>query len=700
MSRGWWLWLCALACVLGLSSVALAHIGQERPRLEGRKRPDVVKEGPRGVAVVVLPDGASELTLTRSQAGFTGTFQVENRGAGPLEIFRVGALAEEGPPRAAGAVGISSTARESQPLPPGETRSFTVVWRGDQSLSRQFEMLLVVESDSAQPGSDAYDPSPTFRVRADRRPWWQRGLLFWALGIPAAWALLSLVARAHPAFSSAHHRILTILGASLHVLAGLVGLTTFVRGQGREHGGWGLQHVDQLSIGGLDVLVAADGLVIGMLPVLGAIWLALSLSRDEAEHAHRRAALSAGLVAGATLFLVSQSLVLSGVGLAVAALCTVGAAFARVDGEGPSAASGARAAVVSTLSLSLLGFAAMSHALVRHAEPSVTGLADRFAIPELARHALHGHLLDQASPEVLGMAPERWAALMSLVAFLPLLGAVPFQSWLASAGSRLCNLPMLGALSLLPLLGTVGLLRFGFALFPAEMSWVSSALRIVGLLTVAASALAALGAKDPRALVGDLATASSGIALLALGSVTPQGFAASLSLGFTRAGACALALLVGRALWQRTGDAALDRVSGLMRAAPGISIAWLLGVLGFGLAGGNVFAALVALIGSAGVAPLATTLTLVVAVVLGLALARSVAVLRGEPHPSWLENPRLEPHGGALPDLRGREVWWAVLLCALLLSATVAPRFWFGVADAGILDLFRALVPAGPTQVS
>ena len=47
----------------------------------------------------------------------------------------------------------------------------------------------------------------------------------------------------------------------------------------------------------------------------------------------------------------------------------------------------------------------------------------------------------------------------------------------------------------------------------------------------------------------------------------------------------------------------------------------------------------------------------------------------------WQKSPRFEPHGGVLPDLRGREISWALLLGVLVLSFLVAPRFWLGLAD-------------------
>jgi hypothetical protein len=71
------------------------------------------------------------------------------------------------------------------------------------------------------------------------------------------------------------------------------------------------------------------------------------------------------------------------------------------------------------------------------------------------------------------------------------------------------------------------------------------------------------------------------------------------------------------------------------------------------------------------------------------------------PRPAWwVKSLRLEAQGGRPSDLRGPELLAALVLVGALALALAFPRFWFGTTGRTLLDVFRALEPPGPTQVS
>ena len=130
------------------------------------------------------------------------------------------------------------------------------------------------------------------------------------------------------------------------------------------------------------------------------------------------------------------------------------------------------------------------------------------------------------------------------------------------------------------------------------------------------------------------------------------------------------------------------------------ALLWLTAVLGAACVGGAFFAVFLSVVASVGAAPWSALAFGGGLVVLGAGVARALELLSPTVPTWWQKSPRLEAHGGVLPDLRGREITWALILGALVLSFLIAPRFWLGLADATVLDCFRLLAPPGATQVS
>jgi len=414
-------------------------------------------------------------------------------------------------------------------------------------------------------------------------------------------------------------------------------------------------------------------------------------------------------VSAATLFVVSQGMFLSLLALgsfSAAAVVLAGSNGAdeadHVGVFGDSRA--ARRVVAVAFTFGVVAFAWLTHSLSRLAEHGrlFDGKAATLTdlLPEIARSASHGHAVAHGSPTVLGMQAEHGLIVLAFAAFIPFLGLAPMHRWLSAviAGSSAPAAALLVAFA--AIIGIVGFTRFTLVAFPEQAAFFASGARIVALVTLCWCGLRAAFSSDVRALVSHLSSASGGLVLYALSTMTPQGLSASVALTLTRAVALPLLLLALGALVARTGETSLGRSGGFAAAAPRMAAVWLVAVLGVACFGGAFFALFMAVVAAVGAAPWSALAFGVGIALLGAGVARALELLSPAIPAWWRDSPRLEPHGGVLPDLRGRELSWAIVLGAMMISFLIAPRFWLGLADATVLDCFRALAPAGPTQVS
>ncbi|MBL8740485.1 MAG: hypothetical protein JNK04_05305, partial [Myxococcales bacterium] len=685
------LWLALLLAFVA-PTIAYAHLGHQRAVIEGRKRPELPREGKRGRAEVVVPGGKRVLELRPSPDGLAATFELKNVGDGQLEVFSVALEAEEGAPRSPVGIGIQSSGRETKPLAPGETRTYTVVWRTEQTLAKQLHGFLSVQTDSAAAGAQSYDPTVVIAVTADRRPVWQRSILSLLVFGPLIIALFALASWRVTAFNVRRLRVAAIATAVGLGLASFIPALGFVRVLSREDGNWGLQHIERASLGGgIEYYLAVDGMNVAMLPALFLLLAAVAVAVADTPKARATLGFSALAASAAALFVVSQGMLLATVALGCFSAAAIGLVHFTADTD-ESARSG-RAALAATgfaFATGTLAFAFLTHWLSRAAEHGRTldgaTLTVTDALPEIARAASHGHALAHGAPRLLGMAPALGAVVVAFVAFVPFLAAVPMHRWLSGLVERTDATVAALVVGLSVVIGFLGLMRFTLLIFPQEVGFIASIGRGIGLVTLAWCGLRAAFANDIRQLSGHLASASGGIVLVAFASVTPQGLSAAVALTLTRAAAVPLLVLAAGALVSRTGGGRVVRNDGILSAAPRLALVWLTAVLGAACVGGAFFAVFLTVVASVGTSPWAALAFGGGLVVLGAGVAHALELLSPIVPSWWKKSPRFEPHGGVLPDLRGRELSWAVLLGALVISFLVAPRFWLGLADATVLD--------------
>lgn len=689
-----------LALVTSLAAPAFAHMGHERFTLEGRKRPTEPKAGPRGHALMVT---RGPLQLVREGDLYRGTFELKNDGDGPLEIYRVNLDPDEDLQRAPDGLLVTSSDREAKPLAPGETRPYTVSWRTDQTLASQVECFVQIDSDSAASGAKSFDPPLKLGVVADRRPVWQRHLLLVVALGPLLLCLLALASRFVRALSERVLARVATGAAGLLVPVAFLPVTSFVRVLGREDGALGFQHIERLGGAGAGLMLAVDGLSVGFVPLAAmALFAAVSASRAPRIGTARFVFFAGAAASGATLFIVSQDLLLSvaALGLMVVALSSLLFFGARAGGARPGP-------VGSALVASGIGagaFAWLAHVLAHSAVPTraFDGSTPTLAtsVPELVRASAEGRVFPEGVAALFGLPTGVGLGVLALVSAAALVGVAPLHGWQA----RLAREHDAGVMALLGALtaSSAGylVLRFVVGLFRDAAQTLAPVLSLWGAAIVLVAAVLSWLERDLRALVGHLSVTLHGLALVALGTLTPQGIQAALAIWVARPLALALAQLATGRLVAWSGEGDVVKQSGVAQAAPRLALVWVVGVATLGPVGPAALGFLLLIVGVIGRDPAQAALLLALFACVGVGVARLLRPLAGKAPLWWRDSTSLVAQGGTLPDLDRRELVWASALALALFLLMVAPRFWIGGAARAILDLYLLLEPSGPTQVS
>ncbi len=690
---------------------ASAHMGHERPQIGGPPRAKAPAPGPHGRVRIKGDGGEARVRLTRQSDGsFAGGFQVANVGDGPLKIYRVGVLlSDDGEALVPAGVAVQIVPGSSPLVAPGEARPYTVSWRPAANGPRELEGYLTVDTDAAAPNATEWDQTSVVAISAAARPLPLQRALTVAWLAPLLVSLLAAFAFRRAAGGDRMlHRAASAVAGVVAVVSAFP-LATISRELGRDAGNDGLSFIERSRLfGPVEYFLAVDGVSAALLAASGVALFAIVLASPASRPGFRNTLLAAGVIASSTaLVVVAQSLALVTLGyVVVAVVVAMLAARASTRRSHVEAVRSGRAAMFA----GLLGSVALAVFTSQLGQASGGGLlADgsdtkvSLAIPEIARAAAHGHALHaDATHHLLGLPLDRGLAVLAIIAAFALAPGMPLSSWLGKLVAE--HEPSIGALvtAFTSIVSVAVLLRVTIALVPTGARWASSTVMVVAAVTAVFAAASAIRYGELGRVAGDLVVATGALSMLAAFSLTPQGLtgAVAFSIGRSLAGP-ALILVVG-AIVLRTGTSQLAELGGLGRSAP--RLAALLGVAVLSSAaipgGASFWGAFLSMFGWVGRSP---HLALVGALAFGataVAHARLARVVVGEPPADLSAQAALEPHGGRVPDLfRSEHAWVAVVVVGLVLL-TLAPRLVLGATSPAVLDLFRALDPAGPTQVS
>lgn len=205
-----------------------------------------------------------------------------------------------------------------------------------------------------------------------------------------------------------------------------------------------------------------------------------------------------------------------------------------------------------------------------------------FDIPQIAR-ALH------TSPALLqGIAPLVWLGFF--VGFAIKVPIFPFHTWLPDAHVEAPTAVSVILAGVLLKLGTYGLLRVNFSLFPETSKTFVPMLAILGVINILYGALVAMAQSDLKKLIAYSSVSHMGFCILGMASMTMMGINGAimqqLNHGMVTAG---LFLLVG-VIYDRAHTREINAFGGLAKKYPVYAgFVWLVFFASLGLPGLNSF---------------------------------------------------------------------------------------------------------------
>lgn len=651
------------------------------------------------------------VVLERHDAAWTGTFFVDNLGDAPLVLSRVSpreddavrvpqGLTVEVEGASTGASSGSDAVFLGGRVPPGASRKVTVTWTPRPNALPELWAHVVVTTGDERAGEVAIGVHAQTATALGPLEGHLLSVLFWLplLGAFAALALKLGFPQGRPRTA----RRMACAVALLHLgLAALV-VWRFRPDITRLAGNEGLQLVERtrwIRPLAVEWYVGLDGpaaLLLVLVAAVGALGALLSarIERDVEIYF----ALWLAAIAGATGVAIARDLVLL---LVMLGLATLPAAV-LVGGWGRRAERARAAAGAAAIALGVgLVLVAACVALLHHgagraflADGSTT--AGSFALPELERVSY-----TRAAGSLGGVPLVISAYVTGLLGFGLLAGIVPLHAWLPAAVAEAPG--PVGALlaAVIPRLGLVCMVRVLAGVMPEGSRWAGTATALLGALGALHAASLLLAERDLARACGLVAVAESGIALVGLGSGTPQGLVAvgAIVLG-GGIGVATLTFWAG-AMDERLGTRDAFAAGGLLGEAPLLAlpaaVAFASAMGAPGTAG--FWGELLALVGAVGSHPL-------IATVLGLALALKCAalvrlagrVLFGETPEAMRRLPALEPFGGKVPELRRHEGWALAPATIALALLGVWPAPMLGMLAGTVRDAV-ARANLGPLQL-
>src|SRR5687768_14268640 len=295
----------------------------------------------------------------------------------------------------------------------------------------------------------------------------------------------------------------------------------------------------------------------------------------------------------------------------------------------------------------------------------------------------------------LEIAPEtqRWFFLAFAVAFAIKVPLFPFHTWLPDAHVQAPTAGSVILAGVLLKMGTYGLVRFAFPLFPLAAHEFAPWIALLAVIGIVYGALVAMVQPDMKKLVAYSSVSHLGFVVLGICAMNIQGMQGAvyqmLAHGISTGG---LFLIVGM-LSDRRHTRLISEFGGLRHVMPRLTAAFLIITLAsIGLPGLNGFVGeFLIMLGAFRWDP-----RFVVGAALGVILS-AVYML-------WMfqrvyYGKVTDEHNAHLPDLQPRE-WAAVVpLCALAIAMGVVPMLFLKPMEPAVRKVVERMQSAQPLRV-
>jgi len=325
-------------------------------------------------------------------------------------------------------------------------------------------------------------------------------------------------------------------------------------------------------------------------------------------------------------------------------------------------------AAVKFLLYSLLGGLLMLVAVIAlyvySTKSPVTGDHGSFLFSELSQLSL--------SPTV-----QKWLFLGFFIAFAIKAPLWPFHTWLPDAAASAQPGAAVLLVGVLDKVGTYGMLRFCFELFPAGAKYFTPLVITLAVIGILYGAIVAIGQQDLKRLIAYTSISHFGFIALGIFVMTSQGVAGAtlymVNHGFVTG---ALFLLVGFMI-SRRGSSLISDYGGVQKVAPVLAGLFLVsGLAGLSLPGLSTFVSeFLVLVGSFSRYKVPAVFATV-----GIVLA-AIYIL-------WMYqrtmNGPTNPTVSAMGDLRAREILAVAPLLALVVFVGVYPKPVLDIIDPAV----------------
>ncbi len=266
----------------------------------------------------------------------------------------------------------------------------------------------------------------------------------------------------------------------------------------------------------------------------------------------------------------------------------------------------------------------------------------------------------------------------------------PFHTWLPDAHVEAPTAISVILAGVLLKMGTYGLLRISYPIFPDMAQKFAFALGVLAFINIVYGALCAMAQKDFKKLIAYSSVSHMGIVLLGMAAMNTQGMLGAVFQMFNHGTITAMLFLIVGVIYDRAHTRDLDSFGGLALTMPkytGIMMVAFFAALGLpGLSGfiSEAFSFLGAFqVDKLRVITIASTLGIVLTAAYMLWTLQRVFL--GKPNEKW----------GSMPDVNAREIFTLVPLGIITLVLGIYPSLMLNIMTSSLNHLVEIISKGG-----
>jgi len=267
----------------------------------------------------------------------------------------------------------------------------------------------------------------------------------------------------------------------------------------------------------------------------------------------------------------------------------------------------------------------------------------------------------------------------------------PFHTWLPDAHVEAPTAISVILAGILLKMGTYGLLRISYPMFPELANYYAWALALVALINIVYGALCAMAQQDFKKLIAYSSISHMGIVLLGMAAMNTQGMVGAVFQMFNHGTITAMLFLIVGVIYDRAHTRDLDAFGGLAITMPkytGIMTVAFFAALGLPGLSGFVSEAF-SFLGAFQTFRVITIIsTLGIVLTAGYMLWTLQRIFLGQPNEKW----------ASLPDINGREMFTLVPLAVVVLVLGIYPSFMLDLMTSSLNHLVDFVKENGGTM--